>query len=343
MPKKRNKMRKKKASRKKTTSITGNKMFLVAVVGMLIIGGGFAAFYMMPGLFSSADTVTFDSATEIIRDRGGVSNIPTGTTETPATEENVTVVDEYIYVNPIQMNLFGIDGENNRIPVPQPSVAAQSAFLGEVEIFDIEFDIYWNFIFDIAEHPERYTTDVEIMIMLSLVDRSVMDTHGNSYTDSYESGMIYPEVFTYNYTVLAAEFLTEGSSYVTLSLVDDLYELFLYADINEIDNSALVDARSVGLMNQVLEDDNVTITELTGMLTYDYGILGYYTVDNCGSEANRALKRLTVTTDPVIPTEVGGMSVYDIGGYSVSDSALLVVGLGVFCMIAMYYHLSRRR
>lgn len=342
MPKKRKSMRRKGTKMKKTSGAGGSKMFLVAIVGIIIIGGGIAAYFMMPGLFASNDAITWDSATEVIRDRtvAAPSDAP------PDTVDDDVTVDEYALVNPIRMDLFGIDIDGVRHAVPAPSAVAQSAFLGEVEIFDIEFDIYWNFIGDIAAHPERYTTDAEIMIMLSLVDRSVMDTHGNTYTDSYDSGMVYPGEFTYNHTVPAAELLTGGSSFITLSLVADLYGSFVYTDINEIDDAALVDAKADGLMNQQLEDDNVTITELAGMLTFEYGILGYYMVNELGSDANRALKRLAVTTEPVAPaaeeTEAGGMSVYDIGGVSISDTTLLVVGLGVFGMIVVFYYIRRR-
>jgi hypothetical protein len=338
MPGKQKSTRRKSTKLKKTPGVAGSKMFLVAIVGLIIVGGGIAAYFMMPGLFSNNDAVTWDSATEVIRDRTVVapSDAP------PDTGEDEEPVDEYVLVNPILMNLFGMDIDGVRHAVPAPSAVAQSAFLGEVEIFDVEFDIYWNFIGDIAAHPERYMGDAEIMIMLSLVDRNVMDTHGNTYTDAYDSGMVYPGEFTYNHTVPATELLTGGSSYITLSLVNDLFGSFVYMDINAIDDAALVDAMSAGLMNQVLEADNVTITELAGMLTFEYGILGYYMVNELGSDANRALKRLTVTTDPVIPEEVGGMSVYDIGGVSISDTSLLIVGLGVFGMIVVYYYIRRR-
>ena len=337
MPKRR---KKKSMSKKKSVGLIANKTFLAAIVGIIIIGGGIAAFYMMP----SQDTATWDTATEIIRDRGGTTGVPSAPDETDTTDVTDEVpVDEYIYTNPIQMNLFGIDIDGVRHPVPAPSTVAQSAFLGDIEIFDVEFDIYYNIINDVIEYPERYTSDVEIMIMLSLVDRSVMDTHGNAYRDSCDSGMVYPDEFTYNHTILTADIISAGSGFITLSLVNDLYGSFMFTDINDIDDAALVDARTVGLVNQLLEPDNVTITELTGMLTFEYGILGYYMVNELGSGANRALKRLAVTTDPVISDEVGGMSVYDIGGVGIADTTILVVGLGVFGMIMVYYYLSRRR
>lgn len=340
MPKKR-----KRKQMKKTVGIMGNKMFLAAIVGIIIIGGGIAAFYMMPGLFGGNDIATWDSASTIIADRERMSAPPPPPTTDPVTTTtDGEPVDEYLTTNPIQMSLFGIDIDGVRHAVPEPAPAAQSAYLGEVEIFDVEFDISWNFLMDINQYPERYASgDVEVMIMLSLVDRFVSDTHGNAYTDSYDSGAIYPADFTYNFTVLSADLLSQSVGTMTFSLIDDLYGAFAYTDINDIDAAALADSRTATLMNQVLEDDNVTITELTGMLTFEYGILGYYMVNELGSDANRALKRLTVTTDPVIPEEVGGMSVYDIGGYAISDSALLIVGLGVFSMIMVYYCLNRRR
>ena len=335
MPKKRKSSRRKT---KQTAGIAGSKIILVVVIGIIIMVGGFVAFNMMPG---GRDAVTYESATEVIRDRGSAPGIPS----TPSTPINETPIDEFILTNPIQMNLFGIDIDGIRHAVPESSPVVQSAYLGDVEIFDVEFDIYYNFMADITEHPDRYSGNVAVMIMLSLVDRGVEDTYGNAYVDSYESGAIYPTEFTYNHTILEADVVNGSSGFITLSLVNDLYGSFMFTDINDIDDAALVDAKSAGLMNQALVD-NVTV-DLAGMLTFEYGILGYYLVNEYGSATNRALKRLTVTTEPVAPaaeeSEAGALSVYDIGGVGISDSAILVVGLGVFSMIVVYYYLNRRR
>jgi len=357
MPKRRKKSMRKK---KKSVGIMANKMVLAAIVGIIIIGGGVAAFYMMP----SRDTATWDAATEIIRDRGGVSGVPsvpddtnetdtttttTDTTDTTTvTDETVEVpieVDEYLYTNPIQMRLYGIDEVGGRHEISESGPTVQSAYLGEVQIFDIEFDIYFNFLLDVEEYPERYVGNIGVMIMLSLVDRTVQDASGNLYGDTSRSEVVYPGDFTYNLTILEEDIATRGNGFVTVSLVGDLYRLFGYGDITDVNNALLDAARSVTLMNQVVAD-NVTV-DIPGMLTFSYGVLGYYIVNEYGSAANRALKRMTITSQPVvseydIPPTLQ-MSVYDIGGYEVGDSMLLVIGLGVFGMIMVYYYLSRRR
>ena len=351
MPKRRKKSKKNVRGRKKSVGIMANKTILAAIVGIIIIGGGFAAFYMMP----TQDAATWDAATEIIRDRGGASGVPsapddtnvTDTTDTTTvTDETVEVpIDEHLYTNPVQMTLFGIDIDGVRHPVLESAPTVQSAYLGDVEIFDVEFDIYFNYVSDVVEHPERYVGNVEVMIMLSLVDRMVVDTYGNVYGDTSRSEVVYPGDFTYNHTILEADMIPSGSGFVTVSLVNDLYGSFVYTDINDVDNAMFEDARSAGLMNQEIVD-NVTV-DLTGRLTFSYGVLGYYMVNEYGSEANRALKRMTVTTEPVASPDISPpaveMSVYNIGGREVSDFMLLVVGLGVFGMIMVYYYLSRRR
>lgn len=332
--------RTKKATRvTKSAGIMANKMMLAVIVGIVVIGAGLGAYYFMPG----NDVATWNTANEIIRDRGA-ANPPPDTTEGGGEETETTTTEEVepdlTPVNPIHMDLYGIDIDGIRHPIPESSGVAQSVFLGEVEIFDIEIDIFWNFENGLSLIGQALDDGADLQIIVSIVDSAVSDTYGNSFIDT----SIY--TFVYDVSLNIEEDPTLSDGFITFSLLDDLYFNTTYLSIDDINAGVVGIARANEVpINQMLIDD--VLTDVDGMLTFQYGVLGYYMVDGYGSEANRALKRLTVTTEPFIFEEAevpaaSAFSVYNIGGHEISDTAI-IVGLGVFSMIIIYYYLKRRR
>lgn len=323
---------------RKGSGLFGNKMVLAVLIGTIVMVGGFTAFYMMSG----RDSATWDSATQVMRDRG-ISTLPDTTETVTTTTAEINETELMAMVNPVNMRVFGIDGEGTRHEVVEAAVVAESAFIGDIEIFDVEFDIAWDLTLYLGYNSQFFAESRTVQVFISIVDSAVFDTYGNSYIDET------PVVFEYNVTV-NADSLGNLIGFVTFSMVNDLYGAIV-TSIDDIDNLIFDMARANGaLINQeaiVNEDGTTTINELTGMLTFEYGVLGFYMVDGLGSDANRALKRLTVTTEPVAP-ETGevppasAFSVYSIGGYNIEDT-VLIMGMGVFVMILVFVYLGRRR
>jgi hypothetical protein len=310
---------------KKGKGMFANRMLLAALVGMIVIGGGFAAFYFM----SNRDTITWNNATEVMRNRGVHDNLIVTTTTTGEAGE----IDISQIANPVIMSVYGVDNSEH-LHLIADSSPAQSAFIGELNITDIQFNITWNLVQYYTDYPETFSDYRTIQLFLSVVNTYVSDTYGHSYSDN--TSIVYTDNVTIDVTTLVG--------YSVFSMVNNLYNVSSIDDMNAL---VVNNARANGAMiNQALSDDNETITDVTGMLTFDYGILGFYMVDGLGSDANRALKRLTVTTEPVAPDTgvppASAFAIYNIGVYQVSDT-VLIIGMGVFAMILVFVYLGRRR
>jgi len=228
------------------------------------------------------------------------------------------------------LTFYGVDESGNRTGLEQG--ITQSAFSGGVEVFDIEADLWWTDMGVPQTDASFMNNPIWIDMILGVRERSIVfqgtvlysDVKGDNISD-------YPDSYYHRIVDIESPSAEGESGIETISMLNDLYGEFDYANLDEL-NQAFLDIAGV---------------DVDGLLTINYVFSGTFGVNTwvdesmgvamgVGTDANRQQITVSLTTEAVGGVVSQSSYFTESTGLNVSDEYLLIF-LGGMVVLGLYY------